>query len=112
MLIGRFSRTGFISRPLLLPSRYRWDTAPSGRVTLLGDAVHLMVPFAGEGADLAMADGAGLGLALAKAKTPVELAEHVREYDVAMQERANGKWEIYMQNIYALLSDDAPASSV
>ena len=43
------------------------------RVTMLSDAAHMMVPFAGVGADLAMADGADLGLALLRAKTPSEL---------------------------------------
>jgi 2-polyprenyl-6-methoxyphenol hydroxylase-like FAD-dependent oxidoreductase len=37
-----------------------------------------MLPFAGAGANLVMADGANLGLALAKAKTPSELLEHVQ----------------------------------
>jgi 2-polyprenyl-6-methoxyphenol hydroxylase-like FAD-dependent oxidoreductase len=112
-LVDAPGATGFVVRPLwVLPSGHEWDTAPGGHATLLGDAAHLMVPFAGAGANLAMADGADLGLALAKAKTTAELAERLREYEKAMQERAKEEWELSMQNMDVFLSDSAPAAAV
>lgn len=62
----------------------RWT---EGRVTLMGDAAHPMLPFLGLGAAMGIEDGVVLGRAFGTAATPEE-ALHV--YENTRRDRANG----------------------
>jgi salicylate hydroxylase len=69
---GRVLRYGLYTRAPLA----RWNT---GRVTLLGDSAHAMVPFAAQGAAQAVMDAAVLGDALA-GTTPAEVPGALDRY--------------------------------
>jgi 2-polyprenyl-6-methoxyphenol hydroxylase-like FAD-dependent oxidoreductase len=86
-----------------LPDAHRWDRVPG--VTLLGDAAHLMAP-SGEGANLAMLDGAELGQAIAAHPGDIEAALTV--YEKAMFPRSESEAADAHQILELCLGDRAP----
>ena len=98
-----------VLRPVFaLPVGHRWERAAG--VSVIGDAVHLMSPFAGEGATLAMLDAAELGQAIAAHPGDPEAA--LSTHEQAMFPRAEAAAAQTQRNHDLLYDERAPHSAV
>ncbi|MFT3796784.1 FAD-dependent oxidoreductase [Flavobacterium sp.] len=79
--------TPFIPRPIYcMPLNQYWEALPN--LTLLGDAAHIMPPFAGEGVNMAMLDALELSECLTSEAHPT-IQEAIADYETNMRKRAS-----------------------
>lgn len=75
-----------IPRPIYcMPLDQTWESLPN--LTMLGDAAHVMPPFAGEGANMAMLDALELSESLLSDKY-LSLQQAIAGYETSMRKRA------------------------
>ena len=92
----------YIPRPIYsVPLDQTWEALPN--VTVLGDAAHLMPPFAGEGVNMAMLDA----LELSELLNLNELHKSIASYEKQMRWRASEAVRASLENTNWMHSENA-----
>lgn len=95
----------FVIRPMYcMPLDQTWDALPN--LTILGDAAHLMPPFAGEGVNMAMLDALELSNCLTGSDFS-DLTTAIAAYEQQMRKRAAIAAKESLESSDALHSPDA-----
>jgi len=99
------AETPFIPRPIYCtPLDQTWET--QSNLTMIGDAAHVMPPFAGEGANMAMLDALELSEYLTSEKYN-SLTEAISEYETNMRKRASEAAKESLENGEKMHSENA-----
>lgn len=85
-----------------LPIGFKWEN--QSNLTLIGDAAHLMSPFAGEGVNMAFYDAYLLAKAL---KENNNLQDALKEYEACMYEASEQSASESQANLEEMFGDDA-----
>ena len=97
--------SAFIPRPqYCMPLDQTWEALPN--LTMLGDAAHLMPPFAGEGVNMAMQDALELSECLTSEAFP-DVHAAIAAYEKQMRARASEVAAITLEQTESLHSTDA-----